>query len=193
MSWSLRLQQMIMAGGVFSFSACGNGHRALGQTIPGTDAGSKEPGVTVPMTPFPVPIGNGSPDPCMFGRAGGSPDAEQICEACWMSYGQWQPATSTAPARCIGGADAAGDAVGDVATGDTAGVTVPPIPNPVPCGNANPDPCICGRAGSSPDAAEICEACWVSGGQWQAATSTPPGACVGGHDASATDASDAGG
>jgi len=116
MSWSLRLQQMIMAGGVFSFSACGNGHRALGQTIPGTDAGSKEPGVTVPMTPFPVPIGNGSPDPCMFGRAGGSPDAEQICEACWMSYGQWQPATSTAPARCIGGADAAGDAVGDVAT-----------------------------------------------------------------------------
>jgi hypothetical protein len=197
MSWSRRLQQMIMAGGVFSFSACGSSHGA---------------------NPPSFPCGNANADPCICGRAGNSPDAAQLCDACLTNGGQWLPATSTTqPGLCAGGADAGGGADADAAggggadaaggggadaaggtdgaaaaeAGDTGGVIVPPFP--FVCGNANPDPCICGRAGNSPDAAEICEACGAGGGQWQPATSTQPERCIGGHDASATDASDASG
>lgn len=40
----------------------------------------------------------------------------------------------------------------------------------VPCGNANPDPCVCDRPSSSSAAAEACSeetACQKAGGVWQ--------------------------
>src|SRR5215471_12466464 len=42
-------------------------------------------------------------------------------------------------------------------------------PPGIPCGNANPDPCICGRPEADPDAAIACDqekACQASGGTW---------------------------
>ena len=39
----------------------------------------------------------------------------------------------------------------------------------VPCGNANPDPCICGRPSTSPEAQAECNAelsCRAAGGVW---------------------------
>ena len=42
-----------------------------------------------------------------------------------------------------------------------------------PCGNANPDPCVCDRASSSSAAAEACSeetACQKAGGVWQPGT-----------------------
>jgi len=40
----------------------------------------------------------------------------------------------------------------------------------IPCGNANPDPCICGRPESSPQAKMLCDdkmACEAAGGVWE--------------------------
>jgi len=40
----------------------------------------------------------------------------------------------------------------------------------VPCGNANPDPCICGRPDRSPVSKDLCDAklaCEASGGFWE--------------------------
>ena len=47
--------------------------------------------------------------------------------------------------------------------------------NAMPCGNANPDPCICGRPDSDLAAKQQCEqeqACQADGGQWSAFTLT---------------------
>ena len=41
---------------------------------------------------------------------------------------------------------------------------------PIPCGNANPDPCICGRPEASPQAKMQCDdkmACEAAGGVWE--------------------------
>ncbi len=40
---------------------------------------------------------------------------------------------------------------------------------PIPCGNANPDPCICGRPEADPQAKILCDqkmACETEGGMW---------------------------
>jgi hypothetical protein len=64
------------------------------------------------------------------------------------------------------------------------------------CGNASPDPCICGRPEASADAAAECQAeiaCQAEGGSWQAyRTVTPDGAvvsphCILPHDAASGD------
>jgi hypothetical protein len=53
------------------------------------------------------------------------------------------------------------------------------------CGNASPDPCICGRPEASADAAAACQAeiaCQAEGGSWQAfQTAAPDGAIVSPH------------
>jgi hypothetical protein len=117
-----------------------------------------------------------------------------MCDVCRATGGQGQSATATQPERCVGGietgsdaggadaaagADAAGggDGAGGVGGGGTGGFSA------IPCGNANPDPCICDRAGSGPDAALMCGTCSANGGKWQPATATQPEGCVGGHDA----------
>ena len=44
-----------------------------------------------------------------------------------------------------------------------------PGTNGIPCGNANPDPCICGRPNASPQAQAECSAkisCETAGGVW---------------------------
>jgi hypothetical protein len=55
---------------------------------------------------------------------------------------------------------------------------------PVPCGNANPDPCICGRPEQSPQYKAQCDAlkaCEASGGHWNGPSLTDPdGDVVGG-------------
>ena len=43
----------------------------------------------------------------------------------------------------------------------------------IPCGNANPDPCVCDRPSSSSSAAEACSektTCEKAGGVWQSGT-----------------------
>jgi hypothetical protein len=43
----------------------------------------------------------------------------------------------------------------------------------IPCGNANPDPCVCDRPSSSSSAAEACSektTCEKAGGIWQSGT-----------------------
>jgi hypothetical protein len=69
--------------------------------------------------------------------------------------------------------------------------------DPIPCGNANPDPCICGR---SPPGSEQCiaeQSCRDNGGEWVFLENPPasdaggtlwghcetPGCCDGGIDA----------
>jgi hypothetical protein len=54
----------------------------------------------------------------------------------------------------------------DAADAADTGSTVPGIP----CGNANPDPCICGRPQASPEAKELCDAttaCVAMGGEFR--------------------------
>jgi hypothetical protein len=49
----------------------------------------------------------------------------------------------------------------------------------IPCGNANPDPCICGRPSSSAQERAACDfkqACEKAGGIWEPGP-TPTGAC----------------
>jgi hypothetical protein len=164
MSWNLRLQQMIMAGGVFSFSACGSNHglghvlSADADTTPG-DASA----APMPTAPIAVPIGNGCPDPtCGRGTAAGAT-----------------------------GEDAAGGTGGDATGGDAAAEDVGTAPvtpwNPIPIGNAMPDPCYSERVADGP-AAQLCLTCLLNGGQWQSAVSTQPARCLGGRDAGASDA-----
>jgi hypothetical protein len=46
-----------------------------------------------------------------------------------------------------------------------------------PCGNANPDPCICGRPDHDPTARAECDAetaCKAAGGQWDDTSGTLP-------------------
>ena len=64
-----------------------------------------------------------------------------------------------------------------------------------PCGNANPDPCICGRPEQSPQAAALCDqqkACVAAGGIFDATTCVncaPDGGVLGPHcDRPITDA-----
>lgn len=51
----------------------------------------------------------------------------------------------------------------------------------IPCGNANPDPCICGRPDDDPSAAKECTAkkgCEAKGGVWIGYTVTLPDAGI---------------
>lgn len=67
----------------------------------------------------------------------------------------------------------------------------------VPCGNANPDPCICGRPEQDPRSAALCDqqkACVDAGGTFEPSTCAncgPDGGAVGPHcsveDAAVTD------
>lgn len=55
----------------------------------------------------------------------------------------------------------------------------------VPCGNANPDPCICGRPDKDPVAKMLCDekmACEAEGGVWQGSGPVIPDAGAGGPD-----------
>lgn len=48
---------------------------------------------------------------------------------------------------------------------------------PIPCGNANPDPCICGRPDDNPDDRAACTAkksCEATGGVWIAYAVSDP-------------------
>jgi hypothetical protein len=204
MSWNLRLQQMIMAGGVFSFAACGGGsglgHQPTSSTggsggadaTGGTGGGTGGGGAGGTPDGFTIPCGNANPDPCICGRAGNSPNAEQSCHACQSSGGQWLPTVpscvSVETPIAVGGGDGAAGAngMGDAAVdgGETAPVTTP---YPLPIGNALPDPCFSERLADGPSL-QVCQACGANGGYWQPATSTQPARCLGGHDAAATDA-----
>jgi hypothetical protein len=74
-----------------------------------------------------------------------------------------------------GGSNGTGGAAGAAGTGGAAGAantggTLGTGGNsPFPCGNANPDPCICGRPDASSGAATACgqkTACEAAGGVW---------------------------
>ncbi|HVT06117.1 MAG TPA: hypothetical protein VHO67_01600 [Polyangia bacterium] len=83
---------------------------------------------------------------------------------------------ATGGAAGTGGTLAAGGAAGAGAGsggGGTGGAGFP-----IPCGNANPDPCICGRPDASATDAALCAKktmCVSSGGEW---SYSPPGCSI---------------
>ena len=186
MSWNLRLQKMIMAGGVFTFGACsgGNGLGAGGNAVSGGAGvaevgcgGSGSGGADVGGAGgFPRPNCNANPDVCSGLGTGGSVGSGGCVGVASGAGGDTDGGGGTR------GADAAAGTGGDASgtAGGAGGFTFP-------CGNANPDPCICGRAGAGADAAQLCDVCTADGGRWQPATATQPARCVGGHDAGSSD------
>jgi hypothetical protein len=69
----------------------------------------------------------------------------------------------------MGGSVATGGAGGSLATGGAGGTSATGGGFMFPCGNASPDPCICGRSDGNAALMDLCtekQQCLDHGGQW---------------------------
>jgi hypothetical protein len=94
--------------------------------------------------------------------------------------------TARMPALANTGGTAGNPGTGGVAGGSGtggnpgSGGTLGTGGNPIPCGNANPDPCICGRPEASAAAADLCvkwKACQAAGGELLSTGTTASPVC----------------
>ena len=138
---------MLVAGGTLAVLGCSS---SVNDSTQGQIQGHPDGAV--------VPCGNANPDPCICDRPRTDPGAAIACDrkvACESVHGTWTYGTQGGACRVTdaGLRDAA--PTSDVFT--------------IPCGNANPDPCICDRPKTDPAAARDCEskkACEAKGGLW---------------------------
>jgi hypothetical protein len=147
MSWRRRLQELVLAGGAFAFADCSGELGAGRGGAGGTGTG--------------------------MGTAGGAPG----------SGGQLVgvPVPSGGEMGGTGGPVTTGGQTGGTGgSGGSSGpppVPAPPVVSPpsIPCGNANPDPCICDRPKASVEAKALCDAqmaCKAMGGRFDPTTLT---------------------
>jgi hypothetical protein len=151
--WEERLADLIVAGGTLGLYACSSSV---------DDGAARQPqhGDAAPdAAQFTIPCGNANPDPCICGRPEQDPtfSAEclnkQVCEAKGGTYSYSVGHPCELPEAA----------------------PLPPHMG-IPCGNANPDPCICDRPLGDPTAAAACaakQACEAAGGTYTYSTNDP--------------------
>lgn len=144
MNWQGRLRDLVLAGGAVAATACSSSSSAPADN---------------------VPCGNANPDPCICGRPDADAQQAALCKeetSCQAAGGVFDPSTCSNCAPDGGVVPPHCTMPGDGGTVD-ATEAAPSIP----CGNANPDPCICGRPDASASAAALCAeemTCQASGG-----------------------------
>jgi hypothetical protein len=161
---------LILAGGALALVGCSTNKTNNSSTTNNSDASLLASGGSSP-TNNPdahavIPCGNANPDPCICGRPAADPQQAALCtqeQDCQALGGQFDPTTFTAADGTITAPHCI-----------LADASVSVIPG-IPCGNANSDPCICGRPEAGPDEAALCtqeQACRAAGGQFDPTTFT---------------------